>query len=149
MFRKLIAASATMLVLGAGPVAPQATAADGDQVIRLQDGQLRCLVSADYKGRGYAMTVCGRSDGRRFAASPMSTGKYPDRLNLVVIRGTGETWWEAGAVPGAVAGDVVLSFGQTHVANGWTITTADHRTVIKNDDSGHGLIVNAVDVRQF
>jgi len=149
MFRTLAAASAAMLVLGACPFAPQAAAADSDQVIRLQDGQLRCLLSADYKGRGYAMTVCGRSDGRGFAASPMSTGKYPERLNLVVIRGTGEMWWEAGTIPGSVAGDVGLSFGQTYVANGWTITTMDHRTVIKNDDSGHGLIANELDVRQF
>lgn len=149
MFRTLIAASAAMLVLSACPFAPHAIAADGDQVIRLQDGQLRCLLSADYKGRGYAMTVCGRSDGHGFAASPMSTGKYPERLNLVVIRGTGETWWEAGTVPGLLAGDVVLGFGQTHVANGWSVTTKDHRTVITNDDSGHGLVVNALDVRQF
>ena len=149
MFRESIAASAAVLVLGACPVAPQAAAAEGDQVIRVQDGQLRCLLSADYKGRGYQMAVCGRSDGRGFAASPMSTGKYPERLNLIVARGTGESWWEAGAVPGSASGDVVLGPGQTFAANGWTVTTEDLRIVIKNDTSGHGLQVNALDVRQF
>ena len=149
MFRELIAASAALLVFGACPFAPQAYAADGDQVIRVDDGQLRCLLSADYKGRGYAMAVCGRTDGRGFAASPMSIGKYPERLDLVVVRGTGETWFEAGAVPASATGDAVLSVGQTYVSNGWTVTTQPGRTVIKNDDSGHGLNVNAVDVRQF
>jgi len=149
MFRELIAGSAAMLVLGACPFAPRATAADGDQVIQVDDGQLRCMLSADYKGRGYAMAVCGRTDGRGFGESPMSTGKFPVRLNLVVVRGTGEMWWEAGAVPASATGDAVLSVGQSYVSNGWTVTTQPGRTVIKNDDSGHGLNVNAVDVRQF
>lgn len=138
-----------MLVVGASPFAPQATAAEGDQVIQLQDGQLRCLLSANYKGRGYAMTVCGRTDGQGFAASPMSTGKYPVRLNLMVVKGTGEAWFEAGSVPNSAAGDVVLGVGQTYTASGWTVTTQPHRTVITNDASRHGLFVNTVDVRQF
>jgi hypothetical protein len=146
---KSMAASAAMLVVGASPLAPQATAAEGDQVIQLQDGQLRCLLSANYQGRGYAMTVCGRTDGQGFGASPMSTGKYPVRLNLAVLKGTGEIWWEAGPAPDSAAGDVVLGVGQTYVANGWTVTTEPLRTVIKNDASGHGLFVNTVDVRQF
>lgn len=149
MFRQVIAASAATLLLGACPFAPQAAAADGDQIIRVQNGEVRCVLSADYKGRGYAMAICGRSDGRYFGQSPMSTGKFPERLNLVVIRGSGETWWGAGQIPGPAETDVVLGVGQTYKVNGWTVRTEELRTEIKNDDSGHGLHVNAVDVRQF
>ncbi len=79
----------------------------------------------------------------------MSTGKYPERLNLAVLKGTGEMWWEAGAVPGSVADDIVLGPGQTYHANGWTVTTEELRTVIRNDDSGHGVNANTVYARQF
>lgn len=149
MFRDLIAASAAVLLLGACPFAPQAAAADGDQVVRFQNGEVRCLLTANYKGRGYAMAICGRSDGGHFAKSPMSTGKFPVRLNLVVSRGPGEMWWEAGEVPGPAEGDLVLGVGQTYKVNGWTVRTEELRTEIKNDDSGHGLQVNAVNVRPF
>lgn len=64
MFRDRIAASAAILFLGACPFAPQAAAADGDQVIRVQSGEVRRLLTANYKGRGYAMAICGRSDRR-------------------------------------------------------------------------------------
>lgn len=150
MFRDLIAASAAVLLLGACPFAPQAAAADGDQVVRVQNGEVRCLLTANYKDRGYPMAICGRSDGGHFGESPMSTGKFPERLNLVVIRGAGETWWGgAGQIPGPAEGDVVLGVGQTYTVNGWTVRTEELRTEIKNDDSGHGLHVNAVDVRPF
>ncbi|MCV7154361.1 hypothetical protein [Mycolicibacterium pyrenivorans] len=149
MFRNLTAASAAVLLLGACPFAPQAAAADGDQVVRVQNGEVRCLLTANYMGRGYAMAICGRSDGGHFGESPMSTGKFSERLNLVVSRGAGESWWGAGQIPGPAEADVVLGVGQTYRVNGWTVRTEELRTEIKNDDSGHGLHVNAVDVRPF
>lgn len=147
--RTSVAAAAALLLLGVNPVTPQATAADPDQVVLVHGGQLRCLLSANYQNRGRAAAVCGRTDGRGFGSSPMSTGKNPVRLNLVVLRGTGEMWWEAGTIPGAPADDVVVSPGQPYAVNGWTVTTSDIRTVVKDDATGHGVILNLADARQF
>jgi hypothetical protein len=149
MFRELIAASAAMLAVAVCSSAPQAGAAGGDQVIGVQGGQVRCLLSADYHGRGYPMAVCGRADGQGFGQSPMSTGKFPVRLNLAVLKGTGEIWWEAGPAPGAPSGDVAVNTGQRYAANGWTVEDQGLKTMITNDKTRHGIFVNLVDVRQF
>lgn len=136
MIRVLTAATAALLVLGASPLAT-AAAADGDQTLRLQNGQIRCLLSADWKGEGVPATVCGRADGGPFGVSPAP-------LNLVVVLGSGETWFEEGTLPDP-AGDVVLGVGQTYAANGWNIKSEKLQTLIWNDNGGHGLRVNPVD----
>lgn len=110
---------------------------------------MRCLLTSNYEGRGRATAICGLTDGAPFGASPWSTGKNPVRLTRVLVQGTGEMWWEAGTVPGSAADDVVLGVGQTYSAAGWTVTTEDLRTVIKNDDGGHGILMNPVNARQF
>ncbi len=148
MIRELITAAAALLVFGASPCAPAAAAAP-DQVVGVLDGQVRCLISADYQGHGDAMAICGHSDGSPFGASPMSTGKYPVKLNLAVLYGTGQMYWDDGTVPGSAGGDVTLGVGQDYRANGWTVTTSPNRAVLKNDLTGHGMIVNLADVRQF
>lgn len=149
MIRELTAASAALIALGACPFAPQASAADSDQIVRIQDGKMRCLLSADYEGRGRAMAVCGLSDGAPFGSSPMTTGKYPQPLNLVFAQGTGETYWNLGTLPASEASDVVLGAGQTYSVNGWTITEGENQAVIRNDLVGHGIIVDPVRWRGF
>ena len=144
MFRELIA-SVALLVGSACAIAPQAAAA-ADQVVQV--AQFRCLLSADYLGRGRPMAICGLADGSPFGPSPMSTGKYPVKLNLAVMRSTGEMWWEAGPVPGS-PGQAAVGMGQSYTANGWTVSSDEHRTVIKNDYTGHGMILNPADVRQL
>lgn len=137
MVRVFAAAAAASLVLAASPLAPVASAAGGDQTIRVQNGQIRCLLSADWKGQGRSATVCGRADGGPFGVSPAP-------LNLVVVLGSGQLWFEAGTLPDP-AGDVVLGVGQTSTVNGWNIKSEELQTLIWNDDGGHGLRINPVD----
>lgn len=146
MFREVITMSATLLVVAGCPFAAQAAAADADQVIQIQDGTVRCLLSADYMGRGYAMTICGLADGQLFGSSPKATTQ---RLNLAVVHGTGEFYWETGPTPSSPTGEVAVGVGQTYRADGWTVTSDDYRTRIQNDSSGHGLLINDVVVVQF
>ena len=68
----------------------------------------------------------------------------PAPLNLVVVLGSGELWFEAGTLPDP-AGDVAVGVGQTYAANGWNIKSEKLQTLIWNDDGGHGLRVNPVD----
>ncbi len=137
MNRVLNAASAA-LVVGACLFAPPAAAADGDQTIRLQNGQIRCLLSADFEGRGWPAAVCGRADGGPFGMSPAP-------LNVAVVEGSGEMYFVKGTVPGSEAGDVVVGAGQTYQVNGWTVKTEELRTLIWNDLSRHGMRVNPVE----
>ena len=62
----VVARSTRSEPVGVGAVVPVASATPGDQTIRVLDGEIRCLLSADYEGRGRPATVCGRTDGASF-----------------------------------------------------------------------------------
>lgn len=130
--------AAALLAFGACLLAPQAAASEGDQTIRVQNGEIRCLLSADYQGRGWPAAVCGRADGGPFAVSRA-------QLNLVVVQGEGEMYFIPGTVPGDGSADVVVGPGQTYTANGWTVKPEELRTLLWNDDSRHGIRVNPVE----
>ncbi|MDZ4236379.1 MAG: hypothetical protein U1C73_22090 [Dietzia sp.] len=138
MIRTVAATSAALSVLGACLSAPSAAAADGDQTISVQNGQIRCLLSGNYQDLGRPMAICGRSDGGTFAVS-----RPP--LNIAAVRATGEMFFAAGTIPGPESADVVLGTGQTYRANGWTVTTQDLRTLVTYDIGGHGMRVNPVE----
>ncbi|KWX65821.1 hypothetical protein [Mycobacterium sp. NAZ190054] len=140
MVRVFAAASAAFVALGACPWISPAAAAGGDQTVRVQNGQIRCLLSTDFEGRGYPAAVCARTDGRPFGVSPAP-------LNLAVVQGTGELYFKAGTLPGPESADIVLGVGQTYRVNGWTVKTEELRTLITEDQHGdHGIRVNPVDV---
>ena len=150
MVRQVLAASGALIALVACPLAPHATADDGQVVVvqNAQNAPLRCLVSADNVARGGGpMVVCGRPDGAMFGQAPFSTEKYSVALNLAVQRGTGEFYFDKGVVEGT--GGMALSNGQTYHINGWTIQPDDQRTRFTNDASGHGMLINAFVARQF
>jgi hypothetical protein len=130
--------SAALLVFCAGLFAVPAAAAEGDQTIRVQNGEIRCLLSSDYQGRGWPAAVCGRADGGPFQVSPSP-------LNLAVVQGEGEMYFIPGTVPGDGSGDVVVGPGQTYTANGWTVKPEELRTLVWNDYSRHGMRVNPVE----
>ena len=148
MLRDLAAVALMTLAAGACLPAPLAAAADGDQLVDVQDGRLRCPVSAHYGAAGQPMVICGMSNGAPFGASPNSTGTSTP-LNLAVMHGTGQSYWAAGTLPGNAADPVSLGVGQTYAANGWTITNEADRARVTNDDSGHGLLLNVVNWRAF
>ena len=139
MIRGTVVASAALFVFGAVMSAAPATAAAGDQTILVQNGQIRCLVSADFEDRGRPKVMCVRTDGAPFGTSPAP-------LDVASVLGSGEMYFEKGGLPGPGGGDVVLGAGQTYTLNGWTITTEELRTVITNDDGGHGIRINPVEV---
>ena len=147
MLRDVTAAALTMLAVGACAQVPSAAAAEGDQLVTVQGGRLQCLLSANFGARGQPMAICGMSDGAPFGASPNSIGTSTP-LNLAVMTGTGESYWAAGTLP-AASGPVSLGVGQTYETNGWTITDEADRARVKNDQSGHGLLLNAVLWRAF
>ena len=139
MIRGLAVTAAALFISSAWPFAPSASATGSDQTVRVQNGQIRCLLSADYENRGRARAMCVRTDGAPFGISPPS-------LNVAVVIGSGEMYFEKGSLPEPSDGDVVLGVGQTYAVNGWTITTEELRTLIRNDLSGHGIRVNPVEV---
>lgn len=148
MLRHLTTASLTVLVVGVCLPAPLASAAEGDQLVAVQDGRIQCLVSAHFGASGEPMAICGLSDGSPFGASPNSTGTSTP-LNLAVMHGTGPSYWAAGTIPDTAAGSVSLGVGQTYQASGWTVTNEAGRARVTNDDSGHGLLLNVVNWRAF
>jgi hypothetical protein len=152
MVRQVVAASGTLIVLAAFPMAPHAAAADTDQTV-LTQSKIRCLVSADNVARGGGpMVVCQRLDGQPWGASTWSTEKHSVARNLAVERGTGEFVWDKGSISasGAPADqDIIINPGQTYHINGWTIQADDYRTRFTYDGTGHGMFINAADVHQF
>ncbi len=148
MVRHVIAASGALAALVAFPLAPSA-AADNGQVLLVDNGQVRCQVSADDVARGGGpMVVCQRTDGLPFAQSSWSAEKYSERLPVAVKLGSGEFYWAKGSVPDA-AGATVLNTGQSLRIDGWTIEAQRLRTRFSYDGSGHGIYVNKADINQF
>lgn len=148
---RLIAAAGALVALGTS--APTAWAAEGDVTVSIQSGAVECLLSADAVGRGGGqMAVCQRADGSPFGQSFPSTEKYPVRLPMAVLRGTGQFYWDGGNLRdmSPVTGDgPSIGSGQTYRANGWTVTGEGPRTRITNDASQHGLLIYAESVRSF
>ncbi|ORB30216.1 hypothetical protein MPP7335_01190 [Mycolicibacterium parafortuitum] len=138
MVRAFAAMSATVAVLGALTAAPATAAAEPDRTVRILDGQIRCLISADWQGRGRPATVCGRVDGQTFQATPKG-------MNLAVMLGTGAVYYIAGSVPGPESADIVVGAGQTDHINGWTVRSEGLRAFISYDIGGHGMRINPVE----
>ncbi|ULE33246.1 hypothetical protein [Mycobacterium sp. IDR2000157661] len=150
MTRLMITASAALFV--ALPLAPQA-GADAGQVVLIDDGAVRCLVSAnDLERGGGPIATCQRSDGQPWGQSPWETSKFNNLLNVPVVRGTGELYWEKGTVPSPqdpTAGSVVIGPGETYRTNGWTVQDEGLKTRFTYDATNHGITVDAQEVRQF
>lgn len=150
---QMTAASAALMVLLAVLFAPPAAAADAGQLVVFDAGKVQCLVSADdVKRGGGPMVACQRADGEPWGRSPWETSKFNNRLNVVVVRGTGELYWDKGAVPApneATSGSVVVDAGQTYRVNGWTVQNEGLRTRFTYDATKHGILINGEDVRQF
>jgi hypothetical protein len=83
------------------------------------------LVSADNVPQGGGpMVVCQQTDGQAFPQAPYAAQKNSTRLNLAVMRGSGEFLYDMGGIPGsgeATDRDIILNNGQTYRVNGWTI----------------------------
>ncbi|MCV7169824.1 hypothetical protein H7I41_07795 [Mycobacterium manitobense] len=148
MVGAFLAASAAVIAVTAYPLAAHAGAADGDQVVRVQDGKLRCLISTDDVPRGGGpMAVCGLTNGRPFGTSP-AVAPYIPQQSLAVVRGTGERFWFSGTLPPA-DGDVVLGPRETYRVNGWTIRNDPFKAYIVNDFYEHGMTINETEMRQI
>ena len=150
MVGQVIAASAALVALVAVPLAAPAAAADEGQMVSIQSGSVRCLVSADDVSRGGGpMVVCERSDGQAMGRAPFATSKFNEQLPLVVMRGTGQFNWDKGAIALPGGQGIAVDSGQTYQVNGWTIQPDPQRTRFTYDATGHGMLINAVDARSF
>ncbi|MGV0785697.1 hypothetical protein ABQF33_02095 [Mycolicibacterium sp. XJ2] len=147
MIRQAVAALGAS-ILGAVFLAPPAAADTGQQVL-LQSGAVRCLLSADDTTFGGGpTTVCALTNGQPWGEAPYETSKWNQRLNLAVVRGTGEFYWDRGLIAEPATPPVAVDSG-TFRTNGWTVEAAGFRTRITNDASRHGVFVNEATVRQF
>lgn len=151
MVRRSLAAAGALLALVACPFAPSASAQDA--VVLIEDGAVRCLLSADDPSRGGGpIAVCQRSDGSAFGQSPFSAEKYAVPLSQAVMRGTGQFYWDGGNVREVTPvpdGGVAVGSTGTFSANGWTVRGEGPRTRIMNDASEHGLLIYPEAVRTF
>lgn len=135
-------------ILGAVIFAPPAAADAGQQVL-LDSGAVRCLLSADeVTFGGGPVTVCALTNGQPWGMAPYETSKWNERLNLAVVRGTGEFYWDRGLIADPAAPPVSVD-GQTYQVNGWTVQPEDLRTRITYDSTGHGFFINAAEIRGF
>nr|WP_090341596.1 hypothetical protein [Mycolicibacterium malmesburyense]CRL71633.1 hypothetical protein CPGR_02013 [Mycolicibacterium malmesburyense] len=136
-------------ILGAVALAAPA-AADPDQQVLLQNGTVRCLLSADETTFGGGpMAVCALTNGQPWAGAPFETSKWNQRLNLAVQRGTGEFYWDRGLIAEPATPPVAVDSG-TYRTNGWTVQPEQgFRTRITNDASGKGFLINDASVRGF
>ncbi|MCV7024987.1 hypothetical protein H7I77_16825 [Mycolicibacterium novocastrense] len=135
-------------ILGAVVLSPPAAADTGQQVL-LQSGAVRCLISADDATFGGGpMTVCELTNGQPWGGAPFETSKWNQRLNLAVVRGTGEFFWDRGLIAEPATAPVSVE-GATYRVNGWTVEPQGFRTRISNDASGHGFFINEASVRGF
>lgn len=135
-------------ILSAVVLAPPATADTGQQVL-LQSGAVRCVLSADEVAFGGGpMTVCALTNGEPWGMAFTETSKWNQRLNLAVVRVTGEFYWDRGLIAEPTATPVSVD-GGAFQANGWTVEPEGLRTRITNDRTGHGIFINAFEIRGF
>lgn len=149
MLRHVLAASAAMMAGVALPLAPPASADDGQTVIT-QSGTVRCAISPDNVGRGGGpMLACQLGSGQPFAQSPWGVAKHSTRLPVAVMRGAGQFYWTKDPVEGSADREIVVEEGQTYHVAGWTIRDEGLLTRFTNDVSGHGMFINAETIRTF
>ncbi|SEH87574.1 Ca-activated chloride channel family protein [Mycolicibacterium rutilum] len=140
------------VMLGLVALAPPAGAADTGQMVLLQSGSVRCLVSTDDPAFGGGpMTVCALTNGQPWGMAPWESSKWHQRLNLAVVRGTGEFFWDRGLLPdpAQLPTAPVSVDGGAYKINGWTIEPEGLRTRVTYDATGHGMFVNAVEIRGY
>lgn len=147
MFRVKTAVSVALLLLGACLFAPPVVAAAGDQVVRVQDGQVRCLLSSNFRDRATAHSCAVLPTGgvRRCAdvdreVSGAAESRHHGRPGSAVL--------DRRRHPGAPADDVVLGVGETYQANGWTVMPQELRTLIRNDRFDQEITVAPGEVRK-
>ncbi|RAV14677.1 hypothetical protein DQP55_08335 [Mycolicibacterium sp. GF69] len=147
MIRRVVTAFGAS-ILGAVFFSPAAAADTGQQVL-LQSGAVRCVLSADEVAFGGGpMTVCALTNGQPWGMAFTETSKWNQRLNLAVVRGTGEFYWDRGLIAEPTATPVSVD-GGAFQANGWTVEPEGLRTRITYDRTGHGFFINAAEIRGF
>ncbi|MGV0852914.1 hypothetical protein [Mycolicibacterium phlei] len=149
MVRRVIAVAGA--VAGLVALAPPAAATDyTGQLVLLQQGTVKCLVSAnDGTFGGGPVTVCALSTGEPWGMAPFETSKWNQRLNLAVVHGGGQYYWERGLLPDPAqlpTAPVSVDSG-TYRVNGWTIQPEGLRTRITYDATGHGMLINQFETR--
>lgn len=153
MIRMVTTFMAMLAISGlAGVIAP--AAADDFNSVRTESGRVRCLIYADYEPRGGGpLVVCQThgEDNTGFAEAPASS--TPGfRLNMAIVRATGEFSWDVGNIPGdrdTIANDLVLSYGQTYNLKGWIVEPSSSGTRFTYTDTGHGMFVSVENVDPF
>ena len=144
------AASAALIVLLAVLSTPPAATDDG-RIVMLQSGKVRCALSGDNVDRGGGpIAVCELTNGQPWGMAPWETSKFNQRLNLAIVRATGELYWDRGTINASgAAGGLSVTEGQPYSIDGWTVTYDGFRTRIANDATRHGILVTEGFVRQF
>ncbi|MCP9276840.1 hypothetical protein [Mycolicibacterium arenosum] len=142
------------LSLAFAPGVIASAAADQSQSVRTQSGRVRCIIEVNDVGHGGGPVVACQTSGpdsRGFTQAPGSdTPGF--HWNIATIRPLGAFSWMEGNIPGdrdALAGDIVMSYGQPYHVLGWTIAPSFEGTRFTNDGTGHGMFVSIDDVHPF
>lgn len=147
MIRQAVTALGAALV-GALTMAPHAAADTGHQVT-LDSGAVRCDLSADNPTFGTGpVAVCVLTNGQPWGMAPFETSKWNQRLNLAVVQGTGQFYWDRGDLPEPVSAPVTVDGGEYQV-NGWAVQPEGLRTKLTYLPTGHGIYINAGNIRKF
>lgn len=129
---------------------PTAHADDyGVQYVRTESGRVRCLITANGQGTGMSgpNVICEASGpdpaNQGFTQAPL-TNYGPHQHNVITDAAGNFHFAEGGNIGGAGEpnNDVVLQYGQTYHAEGWTISPSFDGTRLTNDRTGHGMFVS-------
>ena len=151
MVHRLLSFAGTLVCALAVTLIPSA-AADSGQSVRTQSGKMRCYVFANDVGHGGGPRVaCQQRTAAPFPQAPVSS-EYGTQMNIATVGADGRLGWVIGNIAGsreAMAGDVVMNYGQTYRMNGWTVLPSFEGTRFTNDATGHGMFVSIDNVYGF
>lgn len=144
------------MVLGALAVLVVAlpATANAETYFKTQSGKVRCFTSS-YDGKiGGAAAVCETYADETRGSFPQGPPNYERgngaRSNIVAVNDKGQLHWYLGDIAGSSAiHDIVMSYGQTYHADGWTLAASSDGTRISNDATGHGMFVSIENVYGF
>lgn len=115
--------------------------------VRTESGKTRCVVSSAASPTEGAAVACEYGPG--FLQAPVS--QYGNRLDIARVDAAGSFKWMDGNIGGGGTpqNDLVLNYGQTYHAQGWTIQPSFEGTRFTNDATGHGMFVAVQEVAPF
>ena len=128
--------------------------AAAETYFRAQTGKVRCFTASFDQKVGGPAAVCetyaDETGGSFPQGPPCSDGAAWHTCNIVAANNRGQLFWDLGDIAGSAAiHDILMSYGQTYRADGWTVSSGSDGTRLSNDATGHGVFVGIYNVYGF